>query len=212
MAVGQEEILVVIEDERGRRLVADSLAQAGYACRELTSGEEALSAVREREPAAVILAVVLPGTTGYEVCRALRDENGEVLPIIFVSSLRTEPLDCVAGLLLGADDYVAEPFAPEELVARVRRAVTRSSAFRLINRPTHTLTMREVEVLAGLASGMSQKDIAQKLIISPKTVGTHIQRILAKLDVHSRTEAVAVAYQRGIVEPPSGPPAALVAL
>ena len=76
-------------------------------------------------------------------------------------------------------------------------------AFRSINdRPTHTLTLREVEVLEGLASGLSQKEIAQNLIISPKTVGTHIQRILSKLEVHSRAEAVAAAYQRGIVEPP----------
>jgi DNA-binding NarL/FixJ family response regulator len=93
-----------------------------------------------------------------------------------------------------------EPFAPEEFVARVRRAVTRAAAFRSINeRPTHTLTVREVEVLEGLANGLSQNQIAQQLIISPKTVGTHIQRILSKLDVHSRAEAVAAAYQRGIV-------------
>src|SRR5213075_547705 len=104
----------------------------------------------------------------------------------------------------GADDYIVEPYAAEELVARVRRAMTRASAFRALNQvPSHTLTLREVEVLTGLANGLSQKDIAQQLIISPKTVGTHIQRILFKLDVHSRAEAVAAAYQRGIVEPPA---------
>ena len=147
-----------------------------------------------------------PGLASYEVCRALRDEFDELLPIIFVSRERNEPLDVVAGLLLGADDYIVEPYAPEEFVARVRRAVTRAAAFRSINeRPTHTLTVREVEVLQGLANGLSQREIAQQLIISPKTVGTHIQRILGKLRVHSRAEAVAAAYQRGIVEQPQAP-------
>jgi DNA-binding NarL/FixJ family response regulator len=149
------------------------------------------------------MADVLPGIASYELCRSLRDDFGEVLPIFFVSRLRKEPLDCVAGLLLGADDYIVEPYAPEEFVARVRRAVTRASAFRVLNQtPTHTLTLREVEVLTGLANGLSQKEIAQQLVISPKTVGTHIQRILFKLEVHSRAEAVAAAYQRGIVESP----------
>ena len=200
MPFDNREILVVIDDEPARRRIAELLVQAGYACRELVSGEEALSAVREQEPAAVVLAVVLPGMTGYDVCRALREDAGELLPIIFVSSLRTDPLDCVAGLLLGADDYIVEPFAPEELAARIRRAVTRGAALRALRRPTtHDLTNRELEVLGFLADGLSQETIATELVISPKTVGTHIQRILAKLKVHSRAEAVAVAYQQGIV-------------
>jgi DNA-binding NarL/FixJ family response regulator len=196
-------ILVVDGDLKTRASVLDVLEQAGYACREAASGDEALRAAREEEPSIVILADVLPGIASYELCRALRDDFGEILPIFFISRLRKDPLDCVAGLLLGADDYIVEPFAPEEFVARVRRAVTRASAFRSISgKPSHDLTVRELEVLASLANGLSQKQIAQQLIISPKTVGTHIQRILGKLEVHSRAEAVAVAYQRGIVEPP----------
>ena len=203
MTTDFEQILLVDGDDSARTAVSAMLHSAGYPCIEAQNGEEGLRAAREREPALVVLADVLPGLASYEVCRALRDEFGELLPIIFISRLRKEPLDAVAGLLLGADDYVVEPFAAEEFVARVRRAVTRAAAFRSINdRPTHTLTVREVEVLQGLANGQSQKEIAQQLIISPKTVGTHIQRILAKLDVHSRAEAVAAAYQRGIVESP----------
>lgn len=197
-------LLIVDGDGERRTMLSTLLREAGYACQEVESGEEGLRAAREDEPALVLLADVLPSLASYEVCRALRDEFGEILPIVFISGTRTDPLDCVAGLLLGADDYVVEPFAPEELVARVRRAVTRSAAFRSINsRTAHALTVREVEVLQGLANGLSQKQIAQELIISPKTVATHIQRILGKLDVHSRAEAVAVAYQRGIVELPA---------
>jgi DNA-binding NarL/FixJ family response regulator len=194
-------ILIVNGDTPSRRRIARLLAQTGYDCREVVSGEEALAAAREEEPVAVVLAVVLEGMTGYDVCRVLRSEFGELLPIIFISKLRTDPLDCVAGLLLGADDYIVNPSTDEEFVARVRRAITRMGALRLHARPTtNTLTGRELEVLSLLADGISQGDIANQLTISPKTVATHIQRTLAKLGVHSRAEAVAVAYQRGIVE------------
>ena len=196
-------VFVVDGDRASLDSVVELLEQGGYVCLAFESGDEALRAARVEEPAMVIMADVLPGIASYELCRSLRDDFGEILPIFFVSRLRNEPLDCVAGLLLGADDYIVEPYAPEEFVARVRRAITRASAFRALNQiPTHTLTLREVEVLTGLANGLSQKEIAQQLVISPKTVGTHIQRILFKLEVHSRAEAVAAAYQRGIVESP----------
>src|SRR5262245_4412262 len=204
MATNYGSVLIVDGDDKARTTLSGLLIEAGYDCVEAANGEAGLRVARTQEPALVVIADVLNGLASYEVCRALRDEFGELLPIIFVSRVRKEPLDAVAGLLLGADDYVAEPYAPEEFVARVRRAVTRAAAFRSISeRPTHTLTVREVEVLKGLASGLSQREIAQRLIISPKTVGTHIQRVLYKLDVHSRAEAVAAAYQRGIVEPPA---------
>jgi DNA-binding NarL/FixJ family response regulator len=193
-------ILVVDGDSETRASVLDVLEPAGYACHEVASGDAALQAARQEEPSIVILADVMSGIASYELCRALRDAFGELLPIFFISRLRKEPIDCVAGLLLGADDYIVDPFAPEELVARVRRAVTRASAFRSINgKQSHELTVRELEILASLANGLSQKQIAQQLIISTNTVGTHIQRILNKLGVHSRTEAVAAAYQRGLV-------------
>src|SRR5262249_16587706 len=204
MATNFGSVLIVDGDDSCRKALSSILLEAGSECVEAANGEEGLRIARTQEPALVVIADVLNGLASYEVCRALRDGFGELLPIIFVSRVRNEPLDAVAGLLLGADDYVVEPYAPEEFVARVRRAVTRAAAYRSISdRPSHPRTMREVEVLQGLAHGLSQKEIAQSLIISPKTVGTHIQRVLYKLDVHSRAEAVAAAYQRGIVEPPA---------
>ena len=118
-------ILVVDDDPRGRKALSGLFRDAGYATREAATGKEALAATREAPPDAVLLEVALPGMTGYDVCRTLREEYGEELPIIFVSGTRTEPLDRVAGLLIGADDYVVKPFAPVELVARVRRSVQR---------------------------------------------------------------------------------------
>ncbi len=147
----------------------------------------------------------LPGISGYEVCRQLRERFGEQLPIIFVSGDRTEAHDRVAGLMIGADDYLSKPFVPDELVARVQRLLVRSEAGNGTKggsgaRATR-LTEREQEVLQLLAEGLAQGAIAAELYISPKTVATHIQRILAKLEVHSRAEAVSQAYKLGLVSP-----------
>jgi len=114
-----------------------------------------------------------------------------------------ESVDRVAGLLLGGDDYIVKPFDPNELVARVHRHVTRRAtpARSQLRHAAPILTRREDEILALLTRGHTQKEIAQVLSISPKTVATHIQNLLGKLDVHSRAELVARAYLLGLVEP-----------
>jgi DNA-binding NarL/FixJ family response regulator len=198
-------ILIVDDDQPFRELVSLSLARAGYSSVEAATGEEALAAARRERPDAVLLDIQLEGMSGYAICRELRDQFGEQLPIIFLSGARTEPSDLVAGLLIGADDYMTKPLDPDELLARLKRAVTRSAAGeRSSNDPmTETvsrLTPRERDVLGLLAEGLGTGAIAEKLYISPKTVGTHVQRILAKLDMHSRAEAVAFAYREGLVE------------
>ena len=160
------------------------------------SGEAALAAAREERPDLAILDVNLPGLSGYEVCRALRELYGPTLPIVFVSGARTEPYDRVAGLLLGADDYLVKPFALDELLARVRALLRRAAG----ERPRASrLTAREQQVLQLLAEGLTQRDISDTLVISPRTAGKHIERILEKLEVRSRTQAVAVAYRDDLV-------------
>jgi DNA-binding NarL/FixJ family response regulator len=142
----------------------------------------------------------MPGISGYGVCHALRDEFGESLPIMFVSGERTEPYDRVAGLLVGADDYLVKPFAPDELLARVRNLIgRRQPAISSGRGAPSTLTERELDVLRLLADGLDQDDIARQLFISPKTVSRHIEHILRKLSVRSRAQAVALAFRDQLV-------------
>jgi DNA-binding NarL/FixJ family response regulator len=173
------------------------LRRVGYTTHEAETGEEALAVAKRERPALVVLEVVLQGVSGYEVCRELKDEFGEALPIVFVSGTRTEPGDRVAGLLVGANDYLVKPFDPNELLARVRRLLPVPLAD---GRTAHKLTRRELDVLSLLVEGLSQPEIAEKLFISPKTVGKHIEHILGKLGVHSRAQAVALAVHDELLE------------
>jgi two-component system nitrate/nitrite response regulator NarL len=194
---GLGSVLVVDDDADSRSLIADALEQGGYETREVSSGQAALEAARREIPRLVVLEVALPGLCGYEVCHRLRNEFGQGLPIIFVSAERTERFDVVAGLLLGADDYLAKPVSPDVLLARTRRLDRRVTP--VTPGVAAKLTKREMEVLRLLAEGLEQEAIARELFISRKTVGTHVEHILRKLGVHSRAQAVALAYRDELV-------------
>ena len=194
--------MLVVDDDPGCRTLMRVLCErAGLRVEEAADVSGALLAAEEAPPDLVLLDVRLPGASGYEVYRELKDRDPG-LPIIFVSGERVDAYDRTVGLLLGADDYIVKPFDPDELIARVRRSLGRGRERRL---PHHEdglaeLTPREREVLALLASGRSSKEIARKLVISPRTVSTHVQHILAKLDVNSRTRAIALAHRAGLVD------------
>lgn len=194
-------MLIVDDDESFVACVRTLLESAGYPTVCAATGEEALRVSRDREPRVILLEIQLPDLNGYEVCRALRDEFGQTVAIAFVSGHRTEPVDISAGLLFGADDYVVKPFDSGELLARVgalMRRVTHDQSGAV--RTSGDLTCRELEILRLLAVGLEQKTIAQRLSISPRTVGAHIEHILAKLGVHSRAQAVAAAYRQRLID------------
>jgi two-component system nitrate/nitrite response regulator NarL len=196
------QILVVDDDETWCAYVATLLERAGFEPLEAGSSAAALAVARERRPRLVLLDVRLPDGSGLEICRALRDLYGEELPIIFVSGERIEPLDRATGLLVGGDDYLVKPVDPDEFLARIRRCLERVDAHARAEPPEHEglpLTARELEVLRLLAEGVDPQTIAERLVISPKTVASHLQRVMAKFGVHSRVEAVARAYELGMM-------------
>jgi DNA-binding NarL/FixJ family response regulator len=200
-----DRILIVEHDRAVRELLAEVLQHAGFQTETAQTGDEALDAVGARKPTLVLLNVRLPDMSGYTVCRALRDQRPDSLPIVFLSGERTEWFDRVGGLLLGADDYIVVPFVPDELVARVRTLLRRSDRPIRPVGPRSNLTTRESEVLRLLADGLSQAEIAGRLFISSKTVATHIEHILEKLEVRSRAQAVAFAYREGLLDGPRSP-------
>ena len=119
--------ILVAEDDRDiAELISHYLTKAGWTSHIAPSGDQALSYVRRNAVDAVILDLMLPGMNGLEVCQALRGDKGTAAVPIIILTARGEEADRIRGLELGADDYVAKPFSPNELVARVR-AVTRRS-------------------------------------------------------------------------------------
>jgi len=198
-------VLIVMPGAEARQRTSRLFKRAGFGTATAGTGEEALTAAGVRRPSLVLLELELEDMTGYEACYELRGRLGEDLPVILLSSERTTSADRVAGLMIGADDYLTVPFDPDELLVRARRLLARVSG--RSTPPDTPLTARETQVLQLLADGQSQDAIAGELFISAKTVGTHIQRILTKLGVHSRTEAVALAYREALVtRDPSGAP------
>ncbi len=190
-------VLIAEDDAAFAALVGEVLSTADLEAVVASDGAQALALARAQRPLAAILDVNLPKLSGYEVCRGLRELYGESLPILFLSGVRMEDFDRVAGLMIGADDHLVKPFASDELLSRLRALLGRAESEERA-RP-HDLTKRELEVLRLLAAGLEQVEIANRLVISPKTVSTHIERILSKLGVRSRAQAVALAFREDLV-------------
>jgi two-component system, OmpR family, alkaline phosphatase synthesis response regulator PhoP len=161
-------ILVVEDEPRIAGLVRDYLEQAGFAVLIASDGAGALALARTRKPDALVLDLGLPGIDGLDVIRSLRRDSD--VPIVILSA-RGDESDRIAGLELGADDYVVKPFSPKEVVARVRAVLRRSDARAnpderitaggleidtarrrvIVDGRTVTLTPTEFELLATLA-------------------------------------------------------------
>jgi two-component system, OmpR family, phosphate regulon response regulator OmpR len=118
-------ILVVDDDERLRSLLDEYLVSRGFEVQTAASGEEALTALSGRPFDLMVLDIMLPGKSGFDICRAVRKTSQ--IPIVMLTA-RGEETDRVVGLELGADDYLAKPFSPRELVARIQAVLRRSGA------------------------------------------------------------------------------------
>lgn len=118
-------LLVVEDDEDILELVAYNLVKAGYRVTRAATGREALARVAEEPPDLVVLDLMLPETDGTEVCRRLKgDANTSAIPVVMLTA-KGEESDIVAGLELGADDYITKPFSPKVLLARIRAVLRR---------------------------------------------------------------------------------------
>src|SRR5215212_6680219 len=119
-AAGAAERVLVVDDEPDIvALVAYHLARAGYRVSTAASGPEAVSAVKDERPTLVVLDLMLPGMSGYEVLEQLRGDDATREVAVLMLTARKEEQDRIRGLSLGADDYLTKPFSPQELVLRV---------------------------------------------------------------------------------------------
>ena len=188
-----EAYALVIAGDHVRADYVALLARLGLPSAAFARGTDAAHALDGVAPEVAILEVE---DGGCGILRELRDRYGPDMPAVLVSADRTTPADVVAGLLVGADDYAAESMDTDEFLARVRRLIERTKPMRTATadlRRLSSLTPRERQVLALTTEGMSQKQVANEMGISIKTVGAHMQNLLGKLGVHSRMEAVALA-------------------
>lgn len=123
--MGRERLLVVDDEEDILELLRYNLEREGYAVTTALSGEDAVSLAKTTSPDLILLDLMLPGMNGLDVCRILsRDEETADIPVIILTA-RAEEADIVAGLELGADDYVSKPFSPRVVIARVRSVLRR---------------------------------------------------------------------------------------
>lgn len=122
-----ENVLIVEDDKNIAKLVKYNLDKAGFTCSTVITGEEGFEVLDREKVDLIILDVMLPKMDGFEVCRLIKqEEKYSKIPIIMLTA-RAEEIDRIVGLELGADDYLAKPFSPRELVLRVKAILKRST-------------------------------------------------------------------------------------
>jgi DNA-binding NarL/FixJ family response regulator len=221
-----KKILIVDDDITLRTALIRYLQNRGYSVQEVSSGVEALSLFEQNPPDVVVSDVIMPEMDGLEFCRRLRTtRSGQLVPFIFLSS-RKDVDDRVQGHQMGADDYLVKPFDPKELVAKIEAQLERSRRIhaeivRLMQQShlTNTapapspeaappispqplpLTPAEEKVFWEVIQGFTNKQIGDRLFVSPRTVQTHLSNILSKLHLESRSQLIRYAFERGYRPP-----------
>ncbi|MFI6509461.1 response regulator [Streptosporangium sp. NPDC050855] len=217
--------------ERLRAVIADdqALVRTGFrmilaadgidVAAEAADGEEAVAAVRRTRPDVVLMDIRMPRMDGLEATRRILADGAEGTRVLI---LTTYDLDhyVYAALAAGASGFLLKDVTPEHLVAAVRLVrsgdallaptITRRLVERFarhdtarpdLHRDLSRLTPREVDVLRLLATGLSNAELADRLTLSMATVKTHVARILSKLGLRDRVQAVVVAYETGLISP-----------
>lgn len=205
---GVASILVVDDNPK---FLADALPMYGYDVTVAEDGIEALKILTEKEEQfdLMLLDVMMPNMDGWDTLKAVRkNKKTEYLPVIMITAV-SEEQKIVSGLRTGADDYIVKPFILPNLLARIEAVLRRSNwqkdvlpkKEKTINKGVSidALTPKEKEVLALVAKGASNQDIADKLCVRDVTVKTHLNSIFKKLKVSNRTQAVLLAMEIDLI-------------
>src|SRR4051794_33358030 len=194
---------------------------------EAGDGRDAIDLARRRQPGVVLMDIQMPDVDGLEATRPLLDDAGD--REVAVLMLTTFDLNeyVYEALRAGASGFLLKDVLPEDLVAAVRVVAAGDGLIaptitkRLIEQFARTappstppprleeLTPREVEILTLMARGLSNAEIAEELVLSHATVKTHVKRVLNKLGIRDRVQAVVLAYEAGLVAPGDGAQRAL---
>ncbi len=175
---------------------------------EAADGQQAVDLSRELNPDVVLMDLLMPGMDGIAATAVIREELPDVEVIAFTSVL--EESSVVGAVKAGAIGYVLKDAEADELRRVIKAAaagqvqLAPAASARLVRevrepRGREALTQREVEVLALLAKGRANKEIAREMGLGPQTVKTHVSNILAKLDMRSRTQAALYALKIGLI-------------
>jgi len=180
---------------------------------EAAGGDEAVRLVEQLAPDVVLMDLVMPGLDGVAATRRVKKSSPNTQVIVLTSYHTDEHI--FPAIRAGALSYVLKDIDPDDLADAIRRAYAREAtlnprvAARMVQEingtrqenlnPFHELTERELEVLRLIAAGKHTREIAESLVVSEKTVKTHITNILSKLHLADRTQAAVFAWQAGIV-------------
>ncbi|MCP4605054.1 MAG: response regulator transcription factor [Proteobacteria bacterium] len=137
-------VLIAEDDELIRKGLKDILETEGYTTFEAADGEEAIAIWKDEAPDFICLDIMMPKMSGYDVCKAIRNKDSSV-PIIFISA-KSEEIDKVVGLELGADDFIVKPFGVREVVARIRAVTRRCIAKNKPNKLPAHFTLGDLEI------------------------------------------------------------------
>lgn len=201
---------ILIVDDNPKYL-EDALPMYGYEIAVAKDGVKALKILSKEANKIdlVLLDVMMPNMNGWDTLKAIRtSEKTKMIPVIMLTAV-SEEQKIVSGLKIGADDYIVKPFVLPNLLARIEAVLRRSNWNKkevkavdmsfTSDEPIEELTQREKEVLSMVAKGASNHEIAERLFLKEVTVKTHISKILKKLKVSNRTQAVLLAMQMNII-------------
>ena len=201
---------VLLVDDNPKYL-KDALPYYGYNVRVAIDGIQALEILTGEDTKydIILLDIMMPNLDGWATLKAIRKHaSTKYIPVIMLTAISDEQ-KVVAGLKIGADDYITKPFVLPNLLARMEAVLRRNEWAKEANASKRslktdstlkTLTNREREVLSLAAKGASNKDIAEKLVLREVTVKSHLNSIFKKLNVTSRTQAVLLAMQTDLIK------------